>query len=81
MSANKLGIRRAVALIVAASALTLSMQSTVLADEDDDFEISPVCRAKPWLPVCGGPEPMDPPPQLPFPCDLLQAGCPWWMFD
>ena len=80
MSVIKFGVRRAVAVIVAVSALTLSTHSA-FADEDDDFEISPVCRAKPWLPVCGGPEPVEPPPQLPFPCDLLAAGCPWWMFD
>ncbi|HVF18012.1 MAG TPA: hypothetical protein VNA21_13925 [Steroidobacteraceae bacterium] len=57
------------------------MHSPAFAEgEDDDFEISPICRAKPWLPVCDPPESPTTPPQLPFPCDFLEVGCPWWQY-
>jgi len=76
MSAEKF-MRSSVAAFVSVAVLTLSMQSPAFADEED--EISPVCRAKPWLPVCDPPEtPNPPPPQGPFPCDLTLPGCPWW---
>ena len=76
MSAEKFQMRSVVAALVGVTVLSLSMQTTAFADEDD--EISPVCRAKPWLPVCDPPETPNPPPQLPFPCDLTAPGCPWW---
>jgi hypothetical protein len=82
MSVDKFRIRKIVATLVSAAALTLAMQTNTFAcGDEDDFEISPVCRAKPWLAVCDPPESPQPPPQLPFPCDLLASGCPWWMFD
>lgn len=82
MSVENIRIRKAIAVLVSVASLTLAMQSSALADgDDDDTEISPVCRAKPWLPVCDPPETPDPPPQVPFPCDLLASGCPWWIFD
>jgi hypothetical protein len=81
MSVEKFSLRKVVAALVSITSLALAVQSSAWADgEDDDFEISPVCRAKPWLPVCDPPESPTPPPQLPFPCDLLQQGCPWWQF-
>ena len=78
MSGTK--FRKAVAMAVSISALALSMQSTALADGEDFDDISPVCQAKPWLPVCDPPESPQPPPQVPFPCDFLVQGCPWWHF-
>jgi hypothetical protein len=82
MSVEHFRIRKIVATLVSVAALSMAVQTSAFADgEDDDFEISPVCRAKPWLPVCDPPESPSPPPQLPFPCDFLASGCPWWYFD
>ena len=77
MSVERFRIRGLVAGALSVVVLALSMHTTAVADGDED-DISPVCRAKPWLPVCDPPETPNPPPQLPFPCDLTAPGCPWW---
>ena len=81
MSMRNGGLKKAVAMLVSAAILSLSMQGNALAQDDDDgLGIPRVCIAKPWLPVCepGGPDPV--PPSDPFPCDLTEPGCPWWIF-
>jgi hypothetical protein len=82
MFVSKECLRKAAALLAGTAVLSLSMQGSALAQDDDDdgLGIPRVCFAKPWLPICepGGPDPV--PPQDPFPCDLMEPGCPWWIF-
>jgi len=66
-------IKRAARIVLQASALVMLLNAPgVQADEFGDDP--PICMKRPHLPNCN-PEPLDPPPQDPWPCEFSPFGC------
>jgi hypothetical protein len=69
-------IKRSAKLLLQACAMVMLLNAPgVHADEFGDEP--PICMKRPSLPQCN-PEPFEPPPQDPFPCDFQPFGCPWF---
>ena len=62
-------------VLQACTVVVLLNAPVIQADEFGDDP--PICMKKPYLPQCN-PEPIDPPPQDPWPCDFSPFGCGWF---
>ena len=69
-------IKRAARGVLQICAMAMLLNAPgVYADEFGDDP--PICMKKPYLPQCN-PEPFDPPPQDPWPCDFFFFFCGWF---
>jgi hypothetical protein len=69
-------IKRAARVVLQACAMVMLLNAPgVHADEFGDEP--PICMKRPHLPQCN-PDPVEPPPQDPWPCDFSPYGCGWF---